>query len=84
MPVVDITAEQCSSSDVSFSSANLVTIQSVTVMDDDPNSAAGLTVTENTLIDSGAPINSDSSSGGGLAWLLGAFLLVLPRLRRAK
>ncbi|GAB0109046.1 peptidylprolyl isomerase [Pseudoalteromonas distincta] len=84
MPVVDITAEQCSSSDVSFSSANLVTIRSVTVMDDDPNSSAGLTVTENTLIDSGAPISSDSSSGGGLGWLLGTFLLVLPRLRRAK
>ncbi|MBH0025838.1 peptidylprolyl isomerase [Pseudoalteromonas sp. SWN29] len=83
-PVVGITTEQCSSSDVAISNANLVTIQSVTVMDDDPNSAAGLIVTENTLIDSGAPINSDSSSGGGLAWLLGAFLLVLPRLRRAK
>ncbi|MEI8666803.1 peptidylprolyl isomerase [Pseudoalteromonas sp. B28] len=83
-PVVGITTEQCSSSDVAISSANLVTIQSVTVMDDDPNSAVGLTVTENTLIDSGAPIGSDSSSGGGLIWLLGAFLLVFPRLKRAK
>lgn len=83
-PVVGITTEQCSSSDVAISSANLVTIQSVTVMDDDPNSAVGLTVTENTLIDSGAPIGSDSSSGGGLGWLLGAFLLVFPRLKRAK
>ncbi|MBB1454304.1 peptidylprolyl isomerase [Pseudoalteromonas sp. SG43-5] len=83
-PVVDITTEQCSSSDVAISSANLVTIQSVTVMDDDPNSAVGLTVTENTLIDSGAPIGSDSSSGGGLIWLLGAFLLAVPRLKRAK
>ncbi len=83
-PVVDITAEQCASTDVTISSANLVTIQNVAVMDDDPNSAAGLTVTENTLIDSGTSTDSSSSSGGGLIWLLGAFLLSVPRLKRAK
>ncbi|MEI8670145.1 peptidylprolyl isomerase [Pseudoalteromonas sp. B131b] len=83
-PVVDITAEQCSSNDVTISSANLVTIQSVTVMDDDPNSSAGLTVTANTLIDADTSTDSGSSSGGGLIWLLGAFLLALPRLKRAK
>ncbi|KAA1153075.1 peptidylprolyl isomerase [Pseudoalteromonas distincta] len=83
-PVVDITAEQCASTDVTISSANLVTIQNVAVMDDDPNSAAGLTVTENTLIDSGTSTDSSSSSGGGLIWLLGAFLLAVPRLKRAK
>ena len=83
-PVVDITAEQCASTDVTISSANLVTIQNVAVMDDDPNSAAGLTVTENTLIDSGTSTDSSSSSGGGLIWLLGAFLLAVPRLKRVK
>lgn len=83
-PVVDITAEQCSSNDVTISSANLVTIQSVTVMDDDPNSSAGLTVTANTLIDADTSTDSGSSSGGGLIWLLGAFLLAVPRLKRAK
>ncbi|KDC55560.1 peptidylprolyl isomerase [Pseudoalteromonas sp. S3431] len=83
-PVVDITAEQCSSNDVTISSANLVTIQSVTVMDDDPNSSAGLTVTANTLIDADTSTDSGSSSGGGLIWLLGAFLLALPRLKHAK
>lgn len=83
-PVVDITAEQCASTDVTISSANLVTIQNVAVMDDDPNSAAGLTVTENTLIDSDTSTGSSSSSGGGLIWLLGAFLLAVPRLKRAK
>ncbi len=83
-PVVDITTEQCASTDVTISSANLVTIQNVAVMDDDPNSAAGLTVTENTLIDSDTSTDSSSSSGGGLIWLLGAFLLVFPRLKRAK
>ncbi len=83
-PVVDITAEQCASTDVTISSANLVIIQNVAVMDDDPNSAAGLTVTENTLIDSDTSTGSSSSSGGGLIWLLGAFLLAVPRLKRAK
>ncbi|MBH0001574.1 peptidylprolyl isomerase [Pseudoalteromonas sp. SWYJZ12] len=83
-PVVGITAEQCASTDVTISSANLVTIQNVAVMDDDPNSAAALTVTENTLIDSNSSTDSGSSSGGGLIWLLGAFLLAVPRLKRAK
>ncbi|NMP80635.1 peptidylprolyl isomerase [Pseudoalteromonas arctica] len=83
-PVVDITAEQCASTDVTISSANLVTIQNVAVMDDAPNSAAGLTVTENTLIDSDTSTDSGSGSGGGLIWLLGAFLLAVPRLKRAK
>jgi len=83
-PVVDITTEQCASSDVSISSANLVTIQSVTVLDDDPNSAAGLTVVENTLIDADNSGSSDGSSGGALIWLLGAFLLAVPRLKKTK
>ncbi|MEL0641803.1 peptidylprolyl isomerase [Pseudoalteromonas aliena] len=82
-PVVDITAEQCASTDVTISSANLVTIQNVAVIDDDPNSAAGLTVTENTLIDSDTSTDSSSSSGGGLIWLLSAFLLAVPRLKRS-
>jgi len=86
-PVVGITSEQCSSNDVTISSTNLVSIQSVSVLDDDPNSSQGLTVTLNTLIDDDTspsePV-SESSSGGGMAWLLGAFLLVLPRLKRTK
>ncbi len=85
VPVVDITEQQCSSSDVSISSANLVTIQSVVVMDDDPNSAAGLSVTTNTSLDSGdTSTDSGSSSGGSLAWLLGGALLVFTRLKRFK
>lgn len=86
-PVVGITSEQCSSNDVTISSTNLVSIQSVSVLDDDPNSSQGLTVTLNTLIDKDTspsePVSEDSS-GGGIAWLLGAFLLVLPRLKRTK
>ncbi|MBQ4857657.1 peptidylprolyl isomerase [Pseudoalteromonas sp. MMG007] len=85
IPLVGITEQQCSSSDVSISGANLVTIHSVVVMDDDPNSAAGLTVTTNTSIDSGdTSTDSDSSSGGSLAWLLGGVLLAFTRLKRFK
>jgi len=85
VPVVDITEQQCSSSDVSINSANLVTIQSVVVMDDDPKSAAGLSVTTNTSLDSGdTSTDSGSSSGGSLAWLLGGVLLVFTRLKRFK
>ncbi len=68
-----------------LNSANLVTIQSVVVMDDDPNSAAGLSVTTNTSLDSGdTSTDSGSSSGGSLAWLLGGVLLVFTRLKRFK
>ena len=81
-PVVDITKEQCASSDVTLSDANLVTIQSVTILDDDPNSAAGLTVVKNTLIGADNSSGSSSSSGGTMLWLLAAFLLVLPRFKQ--
>ena len=50
IPLVDITSEQCSSSDVALSSANFVTINSVVVLDDDPLSSANLNPTANTLI----------------------------------
>ena len=84
-PVVGITAEQCSSSDVTISSTNLVTIESVLVIDDNPNSSQGLTAVVNTLINEGSSAvipdsDSDSSSGGGIAWLLGVFLLAIPRV----
>ena len=83
-PVVGIIAEQCASTDVTISSANLVTIQNVAVIDDDPSSSAGLIVTANTLIDADTSTDSGSSSGGGIAWLLSALLLGVPRLKRAK
>ena len=54
------------------------------VLDDDPNSAAGLAVVENTLIDADNSGSSDGSSGGALIWLLGAFLLAVPRLKKKK
>ena len=89
IPLVDITSEQCSSSDVALSSANFVTINSVVVLDDDPLSSANLNPTANTLIsqdDSSAEAGSSSSSGGsmGIGFCLIALLGVGKRLKRAK
>jgi cyclophilin family peptidyl-prolyl cis-trans isomerase len=83
IPVIGITAQQCSSSDVTLSNANLVMIESVLVIDDDPNSSQGLTAVVNTLIKKETS-SSKSSSGGGMAWILGAFLLAIPRLKRTQ
>jgi len=85
VPLVGVTKEQCSDENVVISNQNLVSIQTVVVLDDDPNSAQNLTPKENTLIDNvevTPPKTSDSS--GSMAWLLGALLLVAPRLKRAK
>ncbi|KPZ54746.1 MULTISPECIES: peptidylprolyl isomerase [Pseudoalteromonas] len=89
IPLVDITSEQCSSSDVALSSANFVTINSVVVLDDDPLSSAGLNPIANTLIsqeDSPSEAGSVSSSGGsmGVGFCLIALLGVGTRLNRAK
>ena len=89
IPLVDITSEQCSSSDVALSSANFVTINSVVVLDDDPLSSANLNPIANTLIsqdDSSAEAGSSSSSGGsmGVGFCLIALLGVGKRLKRAK
>ncbi|MDC9531125.1 peptidylprolyl isomerase [Pseudoalteromonas sp. Angola-7] len=89
IPLVDITSEQCSSSDVALSSANFVAINSVVVLDDDPLSSANLNPTANTLIsqdDSSAEAGSTSSSGGsmGVGFCLIALLGVGKRLKRAK
>ncbi|BED91087.1 hypothetical protein PspMM1_35550 [Pseudoalteromonas sp. MM1] len=89
IPLVDITSEQCSSSDVALSSANFVNINSVVVLDDDPLSSASLNPTTNTLIsqeDSSSEAGSSSSSGGsmGAGFCLIALLGIGKRLKRAK
>jgi cyclophilin family peptidyl-prolyl cis-trans isomerase len=89
IPLVDITSEQCSSSDVALSSANFVTINSVVVLDDDPLSSANLNPAANTLIsqdDSSAEAGSSISSGGsmGVGFCLIALLGMGKRLKRAK
>ncbi|MGO2348421.1 peptidylprolyl isomerase [Pseudoalteromonas nigrifaciens] len=75
VPVVGITKDQCAT----ISNVNLVSIDNMYVLDDDPNTAHDLLPVENTLI---GKMSNDSS--GSMAWLLGALLLVLPRLKRAK
>lgn len=83
IPVVNITNEQCSDVDTVITSANLVTINGVTVLDDDPNSSALLTPAENTLIDE--PVSPDpeieTDSSGSVSWLLPLLLVGLRRRR---
>lgn len=58
-------------------SNNLVTIESITVINAEVNTAAGLTPKANTLINA-KPGSGESSSGGSLAWfslLCGAFFV---------
>lgn len=82
IPVVNITEEQCSDVDTVITSANLVTINGVTVLDDDPNSSALLTPVENTLIDEPvSPPETDSDSSGSVSWLLPLLLVGLRRRR---
>jgi len=60
---------------------NLVTIESITVINAEVNTAAGLAPKANTLITSQPPSNGGGSSGGSLGWfsLLAAALLVWRR-----
>lgn len=78
IPVVNLTKEQCADPDTVLTSANLVSINSVVVLDDDPNSSVNLSPKENTLIDEteepNKPIDSDSS--GSMGWLLTPLLLL--------
>jgi cyclophilin family peptidyl-prolyl cis-trans isomerase len=80
VPVINITSDQCDDFSSAVTSVNLVTIYSISILDDDPDSSANLSPVENTLIDEQTTTDSsDSSSSGSLAWLFGALLLVLPR-----
>ena len=85
IPVVDITKEQCSNADTVIAINNLVSINSVVVLDDDPNSSVNLSPKENTLIDnadSTDPGEGDSSSGS-MSWLLPLLLLGFKRRQLA-
>ncbi|WP_404343216.1 peptidylprolyl isomerase [Pseudoalteromonas mariniglutinosa] len=80
IPVVNLTAEQCADSSTVLNPENLVTINKVLVLDDDPNSSADLTPTANTLINEQPDTGDDDSSSGSMAWLLA--LLGMTCLRR--
>lgn len=88
IPVVNVTKEQCSDVDTVITSANLVMINGVTVLDDDPNSSDLLTPKENTLIDEPTeptiPPENDSDSSGSVSWLLPLLLVGLRRRRLSK
>jgi len=77
LPVVEITTAQCADSNVTLSVANLVVIESVVVIDDDPASSQNLAPIENTLIKS--VLKTSSSESGSVVWLLGAVLFVFSR-----
>lgn len=83
-PFVNITTEQCANADTVITSANLVSINSAMVLDDDPNSSVNLSPTENTLIDedtTSEPIDIDSS--GSMGWFaLPVILLAMKRRRK--
>ncbi|WP_199525175.1 peptidylprolyl isomerase [Pseudoalteromonas sp. bablab_jr011] len=71
IPVVGLNKDQCPDTTSGFNAEDLVTINSVIIVNDDPNSSASLQPKENTLID-----NVDSGDGtsggssGSMAWLL--------------
>lgn len=78
-PVVDYSTDECQQG-AELTANNLVIVNDVIVIDDDPNSAANLTPVENTLIDEPVEPGDDSSSGA-FWWLLPLSLLI--RWRRA-
>jgi len=84
IPVVGITTEQCADPDTVITSANLVSINNVVVLDDDPNSSINLSPKESTNGD-GSNVNPDkSSSGGAIGWfVLPLALLGFKRRRTA-
>ncbi|MBB1432873.1 peptidylprolyl isomerase [Pseudoalteromonas sp. SG43-6] len=85
IPVVNLTKDQCASADTTLTIANLVSINSVLVLDDDPNSSVNLSPKENTLIDDSTPTQPDDgdSSSGSMSWLLPLLLLGFKRRRAA-
>ena len=71
IPVVGLNEDQCPETTAGFNGENLVTINSVVVIDENPDSSAGLSPVENTLIDRDDDKVGDSgSSGGSMAWLM--------------
>ena len=83
IPVVNLTKDQCASADTTLTIANLVSINSVVVLDDDPNSSVNLSPKENTLIDDPTQPDDEDSSSGSMSWLLPLLLLGFQRRRAA-
>lgn len=79
VPVSGYDADDCAQG-LDVTSANLVMINDVVVIDDDPNSAINLTPVENTLIDQVE--DSDDSSSGAAWWLAPLALLIALRKKQ--
>ncbi|HCV01105.1 peptidylprolyl isomerase [Pseudoalteromonas sp. SSMSWG5] len=76
IPVVGLNNDQCPTDTSGFNGENLVTINSVVILDDDPNSSQLLKPKENTLIKQDKPSGDlDSGSGGSMAWMLSLLAL---------
>lgn len=83
VPVVNVTKEQCASTDTVLTTANLVSINSVVVLDNDENSSVNLNPTKNTLIDTVEKPSTGGSDGGSMGWLLLPLLFAGFKRRRA-
>ncbi|MEO2280039.1 peptidylprolyl isomerase [Pseudoalteromonas pernae] len=79
VPVTNYTADECRQG-ATLTSANLMMINDIVIIDSDPNSAIDLSPVENTLI---ADSETDSSSGAAW-WLAPLALLVALRRKSAK
>jgi cyclophilin family peptidyl-prolyl cis-trans isomerase len=78
-PLVDFTSAQCQDQNIQPAGGNFITVNIITVLDDDPNSASELSPKENTLIDKlvvepEVKPNTPASSGGSL--LISLLMLV--------
>lgn len=81
LPVYNFTQAQCADVVTLLGYENLVVVNSITVIDDNPASAANLNPIKNTAITQ--PTETNSSSGGSLApWLLGLLAFVGIRRKR--
>lgn len=78
IPMVDYSEQQCNQGEDAVR-ANLVMINDIIVIDNDPNSAIDLTPVENTLIDEVEP---DSDSDSGAAWWFAPLALLVALRRR--
>ncbi|CCQ11947.1 putative Peptidyl-prolyl cis-trans isomerase [Pseudoalteromonas luteoviolacea B = ATCC 29581] len=83
VPVVNVSTTQCADPTFDFGSEHAVMVYSVSVLDDDPNSANSLSPKANTLINQTNEIGGESSSGGSIGFIAG-ILLAFSAVRRKR
>ncbi|WP_249349284.1 peptidylprolyl isomerase [Pseudoalteromonas phenolica] len=90
IPLVDFSQDKCSDDQVNPDESNFISIEAVTIVDDNENTADTLTPVKNTLLkptepDNGGDNNNGSSSSGGLfsvLMLMGAGVFFRRRYNR--